>query len=141
MQGSRVESCVAMALILTAPHGATYMRLLSICLLFCPFADNLLDRTAYYVAANADHHDVEQRVLNNFGDVAGGEAEPVDDYQASKHDHQQRAPVALQLAPLSLGQDDLCLGLKLATLGLDGQCQINASELKESSNVGSQAAS
>ena len=57
--------------------------------------------------------------MNALRDVAGGEAEPVGDYQASKHDHQQRTPVALQPWALRFGQDDLCLGLKLATLGAD----------------------
>ena len=119
MQGRRVESCVAMTAILKLPHGATYMRLLSICLLLCPFADNLLRRAAHYVAADADHHDVQKRVLNAFGDVAGGEAEPVGDHQASKYDHEQRTPVALQPASLRFRQDDLRLGLQLRAFGLD----------------------
>ena len=54
------ESCVAMGAILKLPRATTYMRLVSICLLLCPFIDNLLGRTAHYVAADADHDDVEQ---------------------------------------------------------------------------------
>ena len=119
MQGRRVESCVAMALILKLPHGATYMRLLRIWSLLLPFADNLLSRAAHYVATDADHHDVQIRTLNALGDVAGGEAKLVGDHQASKYDHEQRTPVALQPASLSLRQDDLCLGLQHAALGLD----------------------
>ena len=114
-----MESCVAMAAILRPPPGATYTRLLPTCLLLLPFVDDLLGRTAHYVATNADHHDIEQRVLNAFGDVAGGKAEPVGDYQASKYDHEQRTPVALQPASLSFGQDDLRLGLQLRAFGLD----------------------
>ena len=96
MQGRRLESCVAMTAILRLPHDTTYTRLLPTCLLLLPIVDERLRRAAHYIAADANHHDVEKRVLNALRDVAGGEATPVGDHQTSKYDHQQRTPVALQ---------------------------------------------
>ena len=57
--------------------------------------------------------------MDAFGDVAGGEAKPVGDDQASKYNHEQRTPVALQRTSQGFGQNDLFLGLQLATLGLN----------------------